>query len=97
MMLSNDSQAELGVVKILTTHERGHTPDELADMALRRILFIGELAPPAIRDQAVAYRDQISTALRYYLAQAQKSRDTTICNMLEQAGESRAAELVRRS
>jgi hypothetical protein len=74
---------------------RGLNADELTRMAMAKILFVGPDVPPAIRDQAEAYRTRIEEVLRHYLAQAQRSRDTTVCNILEEAGESRAAALIR--
>ena len=44
-------------VKILTTSNRGFTPEEIAERALAKIMHVGENAPPAIRDQALAFHD----------------------------------------
>lgn len=95
-MLGLVSGLMLGDVSVEVTKNRGLTPDELTRMALNKIIVVGPDVPPAIRDQAEAYKARIEGVLRHYLTQAQKSRDTTICNVLEQAGETRAAALVRK-
>jgi hypothetical protein len=47
----------VGSVSVLTTHERGFTPEEIAERALDKIIHVGSSAHPAIRDQAEAFRD----------------------------------------
>jgi hypothetical protein len=86
----------VGNAEVSITSGRGLNADELTRMALSKIIFVGPEVPPAIRDQAEAYKARIESVLRHYLAQAQKSQNTTICNTLEQMGETQAAEIVRR-
>ena len=95
-MLGFDLGTIVGRAEVNTTVGRGLNAEELARMALAQIIFVGPDVPPAIRDQAEAYKARIGGVLLHYLTQAQKSQNTTICNVLEQAGEGRAAEIVRR-
>jgi hypothetical protein len=94
-MLGMESGMQLGNVDVSVTTGRGLNADELTRMALNKIIFVGPDVPPAIRDQAEAYRARIEAVLHHYIAQAQTSQNTTICNVLEQAGEGRAAALIR--
>lgn len=94
-MLGVESGLQLGNISVGVTNGRGLSPAELTAMALNKLIFVGPDVPPAIRDQAEAYKARIEAMLLHYLTQAQKSRDTTLCNILEQAGEARAAALVR--
>lgn len=95
-MLGQQTGLQTGMVDVGVTSGRGMNPDELTALAMRRILFVGPDVPPAIREQAHAFRAQIEAILRQSFAQAQKSQNTTIYNILKNAGEERAAELVRR-
>lgn len=95
-MLGLLSDAGVGQVGVTITSGRGLNAEELTQLALAKIVFVGPDVPPAIREQAQAYKARIEQVLRHYLAQAVKSERTTVCNILEQAGETRAAELVRR-
>ena len=73
-------------VKILTTSNRGFTPEEIAERALAKIMHVGENAPPAIRDQALAFQDYIRGVLVYYMYEAVKSDRTTQACKLRDAG-----------
>jgi len=41
-----------GEVKVITTSGRGFTPEELADRALDKIMYVSKDTNPLIRDQA---------------------------------------------
>ena len=45
------------IVTIHTTENRGHSPEEVAERCLDKIIQVSESAPPAIREQAYAFRD----------------------------------------
>lgn len=90
-MLGETTETVLGTATVLMTSGRGLNPDELADMALAKLLSVGPNVGPEIRMQI----ERVRILLRHYMAQAQKSQNTTVFNVLTDAGEPRAAELVR--
>ena len=73
-------------VKAYGTHFRGFTPEEIADIAIERIISIGKESHPAIRDQALAYKEYIYQQLVSALKQAVRSDRTTLANRLRDAG-----------
>ena len=77
---------EFGDVKVMTTANRGFTPEEVAERALDKIISVGESSHPAIRDQAIAFRDHIRGVLVYYMREAIKSDRTTQMFKLQEAG-----------
>ena len=77
-----------GEVKVITTSGRGFTPEELADRALDKIMYVSKDANPLIRDQAEAFKGYIRDVLVKYLKQAVKSDRTTLANKLREAGHS---------
>mgnify|MGYP003345715604 CR=1 FL=1 len=77
---------EFGDVKILTTSGRGFTPEELAEQALDKIVYVGSKSHPAIREQAEAFKNNLRVVLTHYLQQAVRSDRTTIANRLREAG-----------
>ena len=95
-MFSAESGVQIGSVETLVTSGRGLSAEEITGLIMRKILFVSDTAPPAIREQAVAFKDRIENVLLHYVKQAQASERTTICGLLNQAGESRAAEIVRK-
>lgn len=94
-MLQVGSEILTGEVRTLTTQNRGLNADEIVALLMPRLLYVADTAPPAIRDQAAAFKSNIERLVHHYVVQAQKSQNTTICNILEQAGEHRAAEIIR--
>ena len=80
---------ELGNInfEVHTTAHRGHTPEEIAEFALAKIMYVSKDANPLIRDQE-AFKGYIRDVLVKYLKQAVKSDRTTLANKLREAGHS---------
>ena len=76
----------VGDVMVQTTQNRGFTPEEIAERALDKIIYVGGGAHPAIRDQAEAFKDSIRQVLVYYLHEAVRSHNVTLTNKFKQAG-----------
>ena len=81
---------ELGNInfEVHTTSHRGHTPEEIAEFALAKIMYVSKDANPLIRDQAEVFKGYIRDVLVKYLKQAVKSDRTTLANKLREAGHS---------
>ena len=77
-----------GEVKVIATKGRGHTPEEIAEFALAKILYVSKDANPLIREQAEAFKGYIREVLVKYLKQAVQSDRTTLANKLREAGHS---------
>lgn len=75
-----------GDVQIMSTQNRGFTPEEIAVRAMNKIMYIGKDAHPAIRDQAEAFQAHIKNVVIFYLKEAVKSDRTTLANRLRDAG-----------
>jgi|TARA_R110002012_G_scaffold35259_2_gene100983 hypothetical protein len=85
-----------GIVEVQTTQHRGFTPEEVADRCLTKLLSVSDTAPPAIRDQAIAYKEHMRAVLVFYMKEAVQSDRTTVNNALLDAGQKDLAELIRR-
>lgn len=92
----NQAAAVVMPVTVKSTDGRGLTPEEIAELCLEKILHVSESAPPVIRDQAQAFKDQIRGVLIHYMRQAAASDRTTVYNMLADAGQPELAESIRR-
>ena len=77
---------DVGSVCVQATQDRGFTPEELAEQALDKIMFVGSGAPPAIREQAEAFRDRIRAVLVYYMTEAVRSHNVTLVSKFRKAG-----------
>ena len=62
-MFQASGKGDLGSVKVFTSNDGGHSPETMADMAMNKIMTINEKAPPPIRDQAVAYRNNVRNVI----------------------------------
>ena len=85
-MLDEVAHITGGDVMVRTTNGRGHTPEEIAEMALDKIIFIGNNAHPAIRDQAEAYKAHIHAVLLGSLREAVSSHNVTLANKFHHFG-----------
>lgn len=94
MSLGADGGGASGVVQAFGTSGRGLNVDELADLALARIIVVADTAPQPIRDQAIAFREKIRPVLTHYLRQAARSDRVTAAAKLREAGQSVAADII---
>jgi hypothetical protein len=86
-MIGNEVSVLLsGNVTVLTTQGRGFTPEEIAERALDRIIYVGSQTHPAIRDQAEAFKENIRTVLVHYMKEAVRSSHVTLANKFKRAG-----------
>jgi hypothetical protein len=85
-MFSTSGGAELGNIMVHTVSHRGFTPEELAEQALNKIIYVGDQSHPAIRDQAQAFQNHIRHVLVLYMNRAIESRNTTLANRFTEAG-----------
>ena len=45
-MLSVDGKGDIGNVSVFTSVDSGHSPEQVADMALNKIMMVNDSAPP---------------------------------------------------
>lgn len=93
-MFSATGGTAMGIVTASAVSGRGFTPEELADAALDKIIYIGKSSDPAIRAQAEAYRAQIRTVLVAAMHQAIRSNHTTLINRFRAAGHPELVKLL---
>lgn len=95
-MLSVASGGLAGAVQAYGTNGRGLNVEELADMAMRKLIHVADTAPPDLREQANQFKENIRRLLITYMHQAIKSDRTTLYNNLRGAGFPEVADIVLR-
>ena len=95
-MLQANGQGDIGNIKVFTSTNGGHSPEQITEMAMNKIMSINETAPPPIRDQAVAYRNDIKDVILYYMRKMAQSERTTMWALLRKQGHEDMAEIIRR-
>jgi hypothetical protein len=95
MTFEVQSGVQQGFAEVIATSGRGLNPEELTRMILPKLITIDPDIPDERRPAAEAQRERARALLEHYFAQAQKSQNTTIFNVLMNAGHADAAELVK--
>ena len=95
-MFDASGDSEIGNVAVFTSTNRGHSPEEMADMALNKIMLVSDDAPPVIREQALAYKAKLKEILIFYMNRMAQSERTTIWALMRQQGHEDVAEIIRR-
>jgi len=95
-MFSLKSDLEVGNLGVTTTDNRGHSVEEVAEMAVNKIISVSDTAPAPIRAQAHAFRDACKKIVMYYMQEVIKNHMCTISNQLEQQGQKDLANIIRR-
>lgn len=85
-MFNTEGGLELGDIMVHMVSNRGFSPEELAEQALNKIIYVGDQSHPAIREQAEAFRNHIREVLIFYMKRAIESRNTTLANRFTEAG-----------
>ena len=83
-------------VNVITTNNRGFTPEEVAKRCVDKIISISDTAHPAIKEQAREYRNSLEKVIAHYMKEAIKSDRTTVYNAIKDSGNMKLAEYIRR-
>lgn len=84
--MQTSGQSMIGKVDVTSVSGRGFTPDELAEVALSKIIHVGSSSHPLLKEQAEVFKAQIRTVLVRYMRQAVVSHNTTLANRFRDAG-----------
>ena len=91
----NDSFIKLGQVGVHTTQNKGHDPEFWAEQATKKICEVSMDAPEHVKQQALAFQNQVYTVILYTIKNAIKSQNTTYANLLEKQGHSDMAKILK--
>ena len=57
-MQTDKFELSIGDLGVTTTHNRGHTVEEIAEMSTNKLISISEDADPMVKAQAQAFRER---------------------------------------
>ena len=86
----------VGSVNVHTSKNGGLTNEQVADLAVDKIVSISDDAPPHIRQQAKQFREHLKKVLYHYLLLARKEERASIVHILRSNGQKELAEYIRR-
>ena len=88
--------SQVGSVNVMTSEKGGLTNEQIADLAVDKIVSISDEAPAHIRQQANQFREHLKKVLYHYLLLARKEERGTILQALRSSGHKEMAEYIRR-
>jgi hypothetical protein len=93
--MSVDSDFELGQISIHTTDNKGHDPEFWAAQATKKICEYSESAPEHIKQQAIAFQNQVYSVILLAIINAINSKKVTYVNLLRQQGHDDMADIIK--
>lgn len=73
-------------VNVMTSSNGGHSPEQVAELCIERLIKISDTAPPELAMQARAFREQMLAVVLQYVKMAVAEDRATVATKLEQAG-----------
>lgn len=82
--------------KVVTTDNRGLTPEELAEQCADKLIFISDNASEEVKQQARAYRKRLVSVLTHFMERTVRNDRVTVYNAIIEAGYPELADYIRR-
>jgi len=95
-MISVETGVSVMSVNVATSDNGGLSSDQIVELAMDKILNVANTAPEPIKDQAIAFQDNIRIVLKQYIDLAKREERGTICQKIREAGQKDLADLIRR-
>tara|TARA_Y100000114_G_scaffold113768_2_gene107729 strand:- start:1064 stop:1354 length:291 start_codon:yes stop_codon:yes gene_type:complete len=95
-LISVETGMDVSSVNVMTSDEGGHTSEQITNLAMDKIMRVSDTAPPAIKEQANVFKENIRNVLFQYIELARQEERATIANRMAKAGQTEMADLVRR-
>jgi len=86
----------VGTVGVMTSDNGGHSPEQVAELCVDKIISISDQAHPALQQQARAFREQLLKIVAHYIKMGAQQDRATVCAKLREAGFSDLADQIRR-
>jgi hypothetical protein len=88
--------ASPGAVSVMTSSNGGHSPEQIAELCMDRLIRVSDTAPPEIAMQAKAFREQMLAVVLHYVKMAAREDRESVIAKLEQASAADVAQQIRR-
>lgn len=82
-------------VNVMTSSNGGHSPEQVAELCIERLIKISDTAPPELAMQARAFREQMLAVVLQYVRMAVAEDRATVATKLEQAGMADLAQQIK--
>jgi len=90
-----DASGTVGSPFVVTSANGGHSPEQVAELCVNRLIQVSDTAPPELAQQARAFRQQMLAVVLHYVKMAAAEDRATVCTKLEQSGMADLAQQIR--
>lgn len=78
--------SSVGSPFVVVSSHGGHSPEQVAELCVNRLIQVADSAPPELATQARAFREQMLAVVLQYVKLAVAEDRATVATKLEQAG-----------
>ena len=93
-MIGLSIESSVGDIKTMIVNGRTRTPEEIADLAMMRVMRIALTAHPEISAQAHEFRERIKTVIAAHIREAMRE-ERSACAMMVQQWNADLADAIR--
>ena len=83
-------------VYVETSDNGGLSADQITELCCRKIVYVSDEAPPAIKQQAEEYKERIASIVHLYVERAMRSERDRCIQIAVNGGYKELADLLRR-
>lgn len=81
---------------VVTTSDRGMSPEEVAKLCVDKLISISDDSHPAVKAQAHAFKSKALALITHYIKTGVQQDRATLCAELRKAGQHEIADQLRR-
>jgi hypothetical protein len=82
-------------VNVMTSSNGGHSPEQIAELCVHRLIQVADSAPPELATQARAFREQMLAVVLQYVKIAVAEDRATVAEKLTSAGHAQLAQQIK--
>jgi hypothetical protein len=87
--------SSVGSPFVVVSSHGGHSPDQVAELCVNRLIQVADSAPPELAQQARAFREQMLAVVAHYVRVAVAEDRKTVAEKLTSAGHAQLAQQIK--
>jgi hypothetical protein len=89
------ADSSVGSPFVVTSSNGGHSPEQVAELCVNRLIQVADSAPPELAQQARAYREQMLAVVTHYVKVGIAEDRKTVAEKLNNAGYGQLAQQIK--
>jgi hypothetical protein len=87
--------SSVGSPFVVTSNNGGHSPEQVAELCVNRLIQVADSAPPELAQQARAFREQMLAVVVHYVKVAITEDRKTVSEKLNSVGYGQLAQQIK--